>query len=242
MSSNTQGFEYEAVVLDAIREAGFSGNILEGAGASAAAADADFRLGGKVYKVEVKLDSKAQMGGSSVRLAAVAAPVLVKSTGDAVEDALLASVCERRGKFEALLARLSELEEGRVFTGFPVQCSKESWTQAKAEGMLVNAKVEADVSFIAKHYMSKGVFYIQFGDKGLFHLGKNPANLSVPKLTGSVKIEVRTARGGSKPLKSGTGRSVTGAIRVQARLSMPKGIKSPFTLDDAASVRALMTA
>ena len=36
MSSNIEGFEYENTVIKALKEAGYCGNITEGAGASAA--------------------------------------------------------------------------------------------------------------------------------------------------------------------------------------------------------------
>ncbi len=61
------GYEYEEMVIAALRQAGVVGNITSGAGASAAAADADIKIGGKVYNIEVKMDGKAQMGGTSLR-------------------------------------------------------------------------------------------------------------------------------------------------------------------------------
>jgi len=238
MSSNMNGFEYETTVIEAIREAGFSGNITKGAGASAAAADADFFLNGKTHLVEVKLNSKAQMGGSSVRFERGHAE-LVKSTGEDVEELLLGMV-ESLGKpLRALLRRLSELE-GKNLTRFPLRCTKEHWTMAQNEGLLVNTKISADISFIAKHYRSKGVNYIQFGDAGLFHLGSNPAKLPVPKLAGTVKLEVRTARSGSKIISGSEDEKVTGAIRVQGRLSLTA--QSDYTLDDARSIRVMFGA
>ncbi len=236
MGNNIKGFEYESVVINAIREAGCSGNILEGAGASAAAADADFRFRKEIHLVEVKLTSKAQMGGSSVRFSKDGSVSLVKHGDNEVETLLLNAVNSYKSDLFAMLDRLSALE-GREISKFPVQCSKDNWSCAQREGFLVNIKVNTDVNFIANHYRSKGVSYIQFGDLGLFHLGSNPANLPVPALKGSVRLEVRTARAGSKPGLAGAGRRVTGAIRVQARLSL--GEASGYTLDNADSIRAM---
>ena len=54
MGNNIEGFEYESTVISALKKAGFCGSITEGAGASAATADADFEHEGKRYLVEVK--------------------------------------------------------------------------------------------------------------------------------------------------------------------------------------------
>jgi len=242
MGNSKNGFEYEGVVLDAIRRAGFAGNISEGAGASAAAADADFFFRGKAYPVEVKLDSKAQMGGSSVRFTLSGPggralktlnPSLVKPNGIPVDNILLDEVRKLHKPLRSMLRRISELSQKDCIK-FPVQCSKEIWTQVQDEGLLVNTKIQTSVDFITNHYESKGVHYIQFGDAGLFYLTNNVANLPVPKLSGGVHLEVRTARGGSKPCKDG-GRAVTGAIRVQGRLKL--GVRlSPYTLDNPDSI------
>ena len=59
MSVNQQGFDYENVVIESLKKAGVAGDIQQGAGASAAAADADFIVDGKKYLLEVKSDLEA---------------------------------------------------------------------------------------------------------------------------------------------------------------------------------------
>lgn len=238
MTVNTKGFEYEQVVIDALASAGYVGNITEGAGASAADADADFRLHGNTHLVEIKLDSKAQMGGSSVKYVA-GEFTLVKPSEPALDAALISAVRSKEEQLVRLLERISELE-GKKIDKYSMQCSKEHWSLLQKEGFLVNVKIDAGIDYIIKHYNSKGVNYIQFGDAGLYYLKNNPAELDIPKLSGSVKLEVRTARGGSKVHKNGE-RRITGAIRVQARLKLDRGSKSRYTLDNPESVRDLFS-
>lgn len=118
-------------------------------------------------------------------------------------------------------------------------CTKDAWELAARKNLLVNVKIKNTVDFIAKHYAKKGIFYIQIGGAGLFYLAGNPANLPIPQLSGDINIEIRSARSGAKMLKSGI-EVVGGGIRVQARLKT-KG-KSPYTADDVASLKAMLTA
>ena len=46
-----RGFKYEEKVIAALIEAGIVGNIRSGAGASAAAPDADIKIGKKIYEL-----------------------------------------------------------------------------------------------------------------------------------------------------------------------------------------------
>jgi len=56
---------YEQEVIDAIASANASGNITSGAG-SGGGADADIKINGKIYKVEVKMSTYDQLGGGSL--------------------------------------------------------------------------------------------------------------------------------------------------------------------------------
>lgn len=237
MSINTNGFEYEQTVLDSIAAAGITGNIKEAAGASSAHGDADFKIGRKVHLVEVKLDKNAQMGGSSVRYTFGGAELgLLSPVEPEIHKLVVRAVKDRTTELDELLRYLAKKWNSDIL-GFPVRCSKQVWTEAASDGLLVNAKIRTDVKFIAQHYRSKGVNYMQIGKSGLFYLDKNPAGLPIPKLEGEINLEIRTARSGSQKLKSGI-RAVTGAIRVQGRLKTKN--KSPFSLDDPSSIKAML--
>ena len=238
-SSNVGGFNYENTVIGAIKLAGLSGNITSGAGANATAADADIKLNGQIYNIEVKLDADAQMGGSSVRFGSGGIS-LVKPVDPGTKTLLIDAVSSKSRELNRLISFLSKqkpLAINKTVSGFPLSCTTDAWTSAKTNGLLVNIKIKYTTDFIAKHYAKKGIFYIQLGQAGLFYLAGNPANLPIPELVGEIDIEIRSARSGSKLLASGIP-VIGGGIRVQARLKT-KG-KSPYTADDLDSLLAMI--
>lgn len=236
------GFEYESRVIQALLAAKATGNITKGAGASAAASDADMNIFGKIFDVEIKLNKDAQMGGSSVRYNRGGEINLVAKLEEDTEALLVAAVKAKKEKVEGLLDFLNA-QEPREINGrkssFPISCTKDAWEAAAKAKKLFNIVIPLDASFIARHYAKKGIYYIQIGGSGLFFLSENPANLPVPKLEGKANLEVRSARGGSKQLASGA-RVVGAGIRVQGRLKTKN--KSPYTLDDPASIQAMLQA
>lgn len=232
MACSSAGFEYENKVIAALVVAGAAGLIREGAGASAADADADMIVDGERYFIEVKADANAQMGGTSVRFEDGEFSI----AGGAVDEDTQWLIFEALDERKDALVRFC----GAVgASGFPLTCEEATWRAARGAGLLVdiNAKVRRDASFIADHYAKKGIDYIQIGGSGLFYLNDNPANLPIPRLDGEVDIELRAARSGSRRNKVGV-KVVGGGIRVQARLKF-KGT-SPFTLDDPASIREML--
>lgn len=234
------GFEYENTVISALMAAKAAGNIKKGAGASAAAADADMNVFGKVFDVEIKLNRNAQMGGSSVRYNKAGGINLVSPLEEDTEALLVDAVKSKSKEINALLDYLAQQDPENVnarAVKFPMSCTKDAWNKAQQAKKLVNTKIPLTADFIAKHYAKKGIFYIQIGGSGLFYLSKNPANLPVPKLEGNVMIEIRSARSGSRVLASGV-RVVGAGIRVQGRLKAKNS--SPFTLDDPNSIREML--
>ena len=231
MSANEQGFAYENVVIDALKFAGVAGNILEGAGASATGADADFVVDGKTYLLEVKKDADAQMGGTSVRYIDGKFEMVSDAVDPGTTDLIIAALDKKRDPIERLLAAIGGEK-------FPTTCDKHTWTVAKQKGLLkpINAKIKKNTNFIIDHYKKKGIDYIQIGGAGLFYLDKNPANLPIPKLEGEIDIELRAGRSGSS-LNAAGQRRVSGLLRAQARLKF-KG-DSPITLDSATGIANL---
>lgn len=233
------GFEYESTVLNSIKKAGLTGNITQGAGSDKNSADADIKIGGRVYPVEVKMNKNAQMGGSSLKF--TNGKVSFTKPIDPEVDALLLGAIKQKGaEIKNMVAFLNKNRPRGInsrVTGFPLVCTRNAWEAAAKKKLLVNAYVQYSTDFIAKHYNSKGIYYIQIGGAGLFYLGSNPANLPIPPLSGDIVIEVRSARSGSKPLSDGT-LVVAGGIRVQGRLKT-KGT-SPYSLDNTNSILQML--
>ena len=228
MSINEQGFAYETTVIDALRAAGIAGEIKEGAGASATGADADFVVDGKTYLLEIKKDSDAQMGGTSVRYNNGEFEIVSDAVDKSTAALIISALQPKEQPIENLLAAIGGSK-------FPTTCEKYTWTKAKEKGLLkpINSKVKRNTSFIINHYKDKGIHYMQIGGAGLFYLDQNPANLPIPKLDGEIEIELRAGRSGSS-LNAAGQRRVSGLLRAQARLKF-KG-SSPISLDSEVGI------
>jgi hypothetical protein len=237
------GCRYEAAVLRAIKAAGVAGQIRRANCTNAVAPDADMRVGGTVHRVEVKANTHAQMGGGSVGYSGREfRPVgMDQEVSGLMVDALDAApdVDGLMDALDALVAFVARKTRGRDVSGFPMSgFTAETWEAAAERGLLrpVNRSIDADVSAIEAHYAAKGIGYIQIGGAGLFRLGSaNPAGLPVPRLRGTVKLELRAAKAGD------AGRPTSKAgLRVQCRLGSVGS--SPHTLDDPGSVKRMLAA
>ena len=56
------------------------------------------------------------------------------------------------------------------------------------------------LSSLFNYYAAKNTSYIQIGGYGMYYMGSNPANLPVPQFNGSLRLRIRTKRGGSNPI------------------------------------------
>jgi hypothetical protein len=231
------GFEYEQKVIRCLIEQKINGNITSGAGSSAAKADADMKIGNKLHKLEIKMNMKAQMGGTSISYQPdneaekrffVVSDTLEKELISKIEDAVIPMENDLKVFLEAIGA-----------TKFPASVDKLKWKKAKNDGLLkpLNAKVKATTQFIHSLYEKKGVFYIQIGGAGLFYLSSNPANLPIPQFQGEIDIEIRPGRSGSKINSDGISLA-SGGLRIQGRLKF--NCKSNYTLDNCQSIKDML--
>lgn len=235
MGNNKNGFQYENNIINCLKNVKVNGLIIENAGASAHAADADMRINNKIYNIEIKLNSNAQMGGTSVKFENNKFIFNPKKFDDDLSDIIERSLNPHAENFNQLLSFISE-KEGKEINSFPVNCSKDVWELAQKNNLLVNVKIPYNLDFIFDHYYKKNTHYIQIGNAGLFYMKDNPANLNIPQLKGKVNIEIRTGRSGSR-LSNGI-KIVTAGIRVQGRLKTSQ--KSSYTLDNEQSIRELL--
>lgn len=235
---------YESSVIKSLKAAGVQGHMKRAACSDANRPDADIRIGGQVYYIEVKSNSHAQMGGGSI--------------GYSLKDKAFYPVGQNRDLSGMIVDVLNDMHDtslqkalntllkhlsrgsGKQFTDVPVSgFTIDSWTEIKDFGLLqaINRTFESSIDVITQHYAHKDTFYIQIGGAGFFRLGEaNPANLPVPVLDGRVKLELRLAKAGDV---EGATTSKAG-MRVQARLYAKNS--SPYTLDDPASVAKMLKA
>lgn len=231
---SVEGFKYEERLVETINSLGLSGSVQTPAGSSSTAPDADININGQTYSIEAKMNSAAQMGGTSLRYNPE------QKTFDIVSDCVDEDTVSLMQ--EALKPLVSDLDKFLSAVGaekLPATVEKSKWKDAVSSGLLkpLNVKIKRTTKFIIDHYKNKGVDYIQIGNAGLFYLSENPAGLPIPQLDGEINIELRPGRSGSKKRKDGT--EVAGAgIRVQGRLQF-KG-SSPYTLDDPQSITDML--
>ncbi len=261
------GRDYELKVYDTMQKSGVpgldTGNKPAAGFSRYGAGDIEATLNGKPFNIEVKLNSKAQMGSGSInynRSSGEFVPTagLQESADEGDLLLILATAKTKQSAIDTYLDALSKIEPVELHStyankGVPFVASKEALLNLKTQKLLaaINAKLTLTADHIARLYNKKGVFYIQVGGAGLFYLGNNPLNLDVPKFEGEANIEIRL-----KPAGDSTGSTSKAFTKkagseqlIQARTvglicaaRFLSTAKSPFNLDDADSIAKLLGA
>ena len=259
------GQEYELNVFNTMKQSGAPGLDVGNKPAAGfsryGAGDIEATLNNKPFNIEVKLNSKAQMGSGSINYN--------RSTGEFVPTAglressdngdlilILATATTKKAAIDAyldVLAKIEPVELHSVYAakGVPFVASKAALLNLKTQKLLaaINAKLKLSSDHIARLYNKKGVFYIQVGGAGLFYLGSNPLNLDIPKFEGEANIEIRL-----KPAGDSTGATSRAFTKkagseelIQARTvglicaaRFLSTTNSPYTLDDVNSINKLL--
>ena len=244
MTVGSGGEEYERQVLQVIKpEIAKIKNysIKEGTSTAAFASnvpDLQLQMFDKVVNIEIKQDSKAQMGGGSYnydmksgKFSLSAKTVIDKVIQEKLEDAL----DSKKQDLNKLLKYVSKNDVAALASsvnGLPLRASKSMWEELTSKRFLVplNEKVETAINFLYDHYKKKNCYYIQIGKAGLYYLHSNPLQLNVPQLKLNFTIELRLGRSGSTPSKSLGIDIASGNIRAQGRLG-GRINASPYSLD-----------
>ena len=248
---NDGGLAYEKSVLAALTAAQVPGLEFEAdtsAGFSnQGAGDIEATFNGKTFNIEVKSGAKDQMGGTSIRANFDTNEYQIVNS-EAVDPAAVpfyeAAIAEKAEDFARWREHVSQFapeEINQIPNSIPFgSVTVEAWDSAQQNGLLLplnKAEQFSNVNAIVAHYNKKGVYYIQLGGAGLFYLGKDDIGLGVPALEAAMQIEFRLGPSGSKPNKRFDVKTRGAGYRCQGRLKSK--IKSPYSLDDPASIRAL---
>lgn len=227
---SNKGFEYEEHILGLMTKNGFvSKEYLnqKSAGSDNAQPDMTLFLNGQNVNLEIKKSLNSQAGGTSLKY----------NQGNFYPVKSIEGVCLDT-MHNLLSTKVKSIEDFLDFhkaNTFPFSSTKKRWKESVAKGLLkkINCKIECDSSFIESHYDRKNTYYIHIGNKGLYYMTKDIANLGVPKFDANVCLEIRATRNGSRLNTSGV-RVCSGALRIQARI---KNIKeSPFSLENIDSI------
>ena len=248
MSVGVGGLDYEGRVLQTVRQVipKFRKYVhvdpAATAGYSNVGVDLQLEVAGKPFHVEIKMNTKAQMGGTSMLIDLKNDTMRLKNPENVdpkLQELYFAIAKTKLNDFRKLVAFFKknsppQFRKKLKDASPPGAVPAEVWDKAVAAGYMKRLTTVVpldDVSSIANHYNKKGVYYIQIGGAGLFYLNKNPLKLPIPKFESPINIELEFRRGGGA---TKTGKS-SGGYRLQGRL-LNRKIKSSMTLDDPAHV------
>lgn len=244
MSVGSGGIDYENKVLAKVKpQITKIPNMKLKAGSTAAFSSSEpdlvILIGDKKLNIEIKEDSKAQMGGGSYNYdkSSGTFSLSTKTKIDPSIDSKLKEELSTKKKDLNKLLDYTKKNDSTVLaenvTGLPLKASKTMWEELTANKFLVplNAKILVPVFFLYDHYAKKNCYYIQIGGAGLFYLKKNPLNLPIPQLKISMAVELRLGRAGSKLDRKLGVYVASGNMRAQGRLDSKTKITSPYSLD-----------
>ena len=198
-----------------------------------------------IYGVEVKQKHTDTMAGTSLRFANnILSETPVKSV-DAFDTVFPAIRTRLTDPLSAYVQRANVLilehnaEHNTTFkpiAGFPADIPVAVRIKLKTEGLqrTIQSFYAFNLDAWKAFYIKKGSDYIHIGNKGLFHLGKNPLNLPVPELTGTISIEVRL-------LAAGTNGKPIGRVEIAVKFKDLKCSSSPYSLDNAQQIHILFS-
>jgi hypothetical protein len=189
------GFIYEAKIHNKLKSKKLVPKNFVPAGSDSNAPDAMFIYNDKDYKLELKLDLKADYGQGSF---------------DYVN-----------GKWVLGGAKTASAEEmRRLLKGVGIEdFANKTWGPkgppnkgTKDNKLITKEDVASDYSrfkdaflpikssALHSYYGSKSTYYIQIGEYGMYYMSQNPAGLDIPQFNPNLRIRIRLKRGGSDPI------------------------------------------
>jgi hypothetical protein len=251
MAKATGGLNYEKSVADTLKRilpnfkehVKFVNMDCGTAGFCNVGVDLELDVDGNDFNIEIKQNTRAQMGGTSVRYNADTDVAEIVNSASIDEEAKPLFIAAVKTKKEDIIRfvdfiRIQEPVElnGKVKYKIPLSgITEDAWNASVKNGLLGKLSSEIkfkDTSIISSAYNKKGVYYIQIGGAGLFYLNKNPYNLPIPNFSGEIEMEIRLGRAGGtfRKFNGGLIKVVGGSYRCQGRLKTK--IKSDLSLDN----------
>jgi hypothetical protein len=188
------------------------------AGSDPNSPDAMFIYGGTPYKLEVKLDLKADYGQGSFEyvngqwfLSGAKTPAaqelrrLMKSVG--VEEFANREWGPKGAPNKGTV-------DNKDFTSDMVTSDYMRFT---------DRFLPIPSSALWSYYGAKSTYYIQIGGYGLYYMSSNPARLPIPRFEPRLRIRIRLKRGGSSPMYN---YRFTTALQLTSR-----PLRSPYDID-----------
>jgi hypothetical protein len=201
MAESNKGFLYEQKINSILKRNGVQRKDFRPAGADSNAPDAELRVKGKDYKVEVKLDTKVDFGQGSL-------DYNVKTGKWTLGGASTASA-EQMREFLRMIGVEKEVNKKWGKLGAPRKYTVETkkFTKKDVDHDYKTFKdffVDIPGNAVANYYASKSTYYIQIGGGyGLYFMAQNPAQIpDIKQFNLKLRLRVRLKRGGSSPLNN----------------------------------------
>jgi hypothetical protein len=196
-SSDNKGFLYESTINKNLKKYNLQKSSFVPAASNPNAPDAMLTYQGKDYKVEVKLDLAVDFGQGSLDYDVEKEKWLL---GGAKTPA-----ANQMREFLTAIGVLDIVNKEWGPKGPPRKFTVPS-NQYKKEDVDHDYKNFKDVfvdipkTAVANYYNTKKTYYIQIGKYGLYHMGKDVANLDTDEFKLQLRLRIRIKRGGSLPI------------------------------------------
>lgn len=177
-------------------------------------------INNKNYPIELKFDGRAQIGNMNIGYDFNTQEFSFSDNfidGDVINEVLN----NYKSEINELIKWLKFNENISNFRPkFPLNVSVTCQSEREFTDIIkcINVNIDYDTTFISSYYNKKGIDYIQIGKMGLFYLEDNPLELDIPKLTGDIKIELRTCKSGVRTLVEDNIKYNPISLRAQGRL------------------------
>lgn len=216
------GFLYERKINKILKDGGLEKQSFMPAGSDSTAPDAMLLYQGKEFKLEIKLDIKADFGQGSLAYDIKAKKWTVGGNNPDMKQFLNdIGVAKMVNKAWPKTPRKGTVPDERI-TQKDVAFD---YANFKDQRVVVPAKAIAD------YYNSKKTYYIQIGDEhGLYYMGKDIAGLGCPEFKPDVSLRIRLKRGGSNPIYN---------YRFSTALQVKKLAKSEMDLENKLDIQAM---
>jgi len=192
-----QGFIYEKKINKILKDSGLEDKSFQPAGSDSNAPDGMILFQGDEYKLEIKLDTKADFGQGSLAYDMKKKKWTIAGSktpsGQAMREFL-----EMIGADKLVNRAWGKHGPPRKGTVPDERINKKDVAFDYAH--FKDEKVRVDPKAIADYYNTKKTYYIQIGDHGLYYMGKDVAGIGCSEFKPDVALRIRLKRGGSMPI------------------------------------------